>query len=66
MGDYGLRMCRIQSEYAQLDDTVDKKLWLKEQLNQLEKIYHNDIKLLWLEFSFAYKGLMNLLDKGDK
>ena len=66
MTDYGLKMCRIQSEYASLDDVTDKKLWLKEQIVQLEKEYEHDLKLFKLEFSFVYKELMNLLNKEDK
>lgn len=66
MGNYSLKMCRIESEYAALDDTIDKKLWLKEQIDQLVKEYEHDLKLFKSEFSFVYKGLMNLLDKEER
>ena len=66
MTDYSLKVCRIQSEYEQLDDMVDKKLWLKEQMNQLEKEYKHDLKLFQLNFRVVFKELMNLLNKEDK
>ena len=66
MTDYALKACRIQIEYEQLDDIVNKKLWLKEQINQLEKEYKHDLKLFQSNFSVVYKELMNLLNKGDK
>ena len=66
MVDYSLKACKIQSEYDQLDDTVDKKLWLKEQIDQLEKEFRHDLKLFQLNFRVVFMELMNLLDKGDK
>ena len=66
MTEYSLKACRIQSEYEQLDDMVDKKLWLKEQIDQLEKEYRHELKLFQSNFRVVFKELMDLLAKGDK
>lgn len=61
--EYALKMCRIETEFDNLDANIDKKVWLQEQIDQLEKEYLLDIKSIKQEFSFVYKQLMNLLNK---
>ena len=35
--DYGLWCCRIETQYDELDDTVNKEDWLIDKINEITK-----------------------------
>lgn len=64
--DYGLWLCRIQTEFNELDDRVNKEDWLIDRINEITKIYLNDLKNTKHSYDCVCDQLTKLINKGEK
>lgn len=64
--DYGLWLCGIKAQYDQLDDKENKQDWLIDRINEITKIYLNDLRNLKHGYDYVSNELTKLMNKGNK
>jgi hypothetical protein len=58
MRNYDLRLIKIQQEFENLPDGVNKTLWLQSQMDQLQTQLMNDCKGVAKRINFVYNSLI--------